>query len=230
VTAVFADPPNSDVKNGEAEATAAGADDAGNALKLALLRGDVAELLNKDGKGEKPTPVVELAEMPTNGEANEDASVAFPAARDDANEPILSLRENADGKVGNKDAAVVTADPPEPPNNDVLNAEAELTPANGLIPLSLRANAAELPKKEGNREAPVSKMKLPNEGAATKEATLPFPEVENAAAASTPASIRAKGEEGPGNKNEGDAPLKIPAPPPNTADDDAAADGLPGKQ
>ena len=144
------------------------------------------------------------------------------------NEPTLSLRENADGKVGNKDAAVVAA--PEPPNNGVLNAKAELTPANAPMPLLLGANAAELPKKEGNREAPVSKIELPNEGAATKEARLPFPGVENAAAASTPASIRAKGEEGPENKNEEDVPLKILAPPPNTADDDAAADGLPGKQ
>ena len=73
MTAVTADPPNSDVTNGEAKATAAGADAAGNAPKLALLRGDAAELLNKDGKGDKPTPDVELVELPTSGEADEDA-------------------------------------------------------------------------------------------------------------------------------------------------------------
>ena len=202
--AVTADPPNSDGTNGEAAATVADADDAGNAPKPASLRANAVEVLKKDGNGEKTTPEVELEELPNNGEVDEDAEVTFPAAGDEENEPMLSLRANVEGKFGNKDEALVAADPPKPPNNCGFDDEAELTLLNAPMPLSLRANVAELPKEEGNREAPVSKTELPNNDAATK------------------------GEEGPGNKNEGDVSLKIPAPPP--ADVDAAADGLSGKQ
>ena len=180
--AVTADPPNCDGTNGEAEVAAAAVDEAGNAPKPASLRGNAADVLKKDGKGEAPKPEKELAELPNNGEVDE--------AGDEVNELLLSLRATAVGKVGNKDAALVAADLSEPPNNDGI--EAELILANAPMPLSLSENAAELPELT--------------------------------------ASMREKGEEVLGNKNEGDAALKFTAPPPSAADVDASANGLLGKK
>ncbi len=101
--------------------------------------------------------------------------------------------------------------------------------------LSLRAG------KVGNKDAALVAAELsepPNSDGPDIEAELilanaPIPLSLSGNAAELPeltASIREKGEEGPGNKNEGDTALKFTAPPPSAADVDASANGLLGKK